>query len=197
MRRLIISLGLVSSLTSSGFAQGATVFRGVRVFDGTRILDAQDVLVEGGRIARLGRSLTIPGGAIAVDGKGKTLLPGLIDSHTHTWGDTPRTALMFGVTTELDMFTEVGLARQLRAEQAAGKATARADLYSAGTLVTAPKGHGTEYGMQIPTITLPDSAQAFVDARIAEGSDYIKSSTTMATRTASRCRRYRRRRCAR
>ncbi|MEA2465037.1 MAG: hypothetical protein QOJ98_2784, partial [Acidobacteriota bacterium] len=43
-----------------------------------------------------------------------------------------------------------------------------------GTLVTAPRGHGTQFGMTIPTITTPDSAQAFVDARIAEGSDYIK-----------------------
>ena len=41
-------------------------------------------------------------------------------------------------------------------------------------LATAPKGHGTQYGMPIPTITSPTDAQAFVDARLAEGSDYIK-----------------------
>src|SRR6185503_3260341 len=39
---------------------------------------------------------------------------------------------------------------------------------------TSPGGHGTEYGMEIPTITKPEEAQAFVDARIAEGSDWIK-----------------------
>lgn len=49
-----------------------------------------------------------------------------------------------------------------------------ADLRSAGTLVTAPGGHGTQYGFAIPTITRPDEADAFVDARLAEGSDYIK-----------------------
>ena len=43
-----------------------------------------------------------------------------------------------------------------------------------GTLATAPGGHGTEYGLRIPTLTSPDEAQAFVDARIQEGSDYIK-----------------------
>ena len=152
----------------------ATLFRNVRVFDGVRTLAAQDVLIESGRIARMGQRLTPPAGAITIDGQGKTLLPGLIDSHTHTWGEATKTALMFGVTTELDMFTDAAFARTARAEQAAGKATDRADLLSAGTLVTAPKGHGTEYGMTIPTITEPDSAQAFVDARIAEGSDYIK-----------------------
>jgi hypothetical protein len=49
-----------------------------------------------------------------------------------------------------------------------------ASLSSAGTLVTAPGGHGTEYGLPIPTLAKPEEAQVFVDARIAEGSDFIK-----------------------
>ena len=168
---LVAALAFAMPLAAQGTT---TLFRGVRVFDGARMLPPQDVLVESGRIARMGRGFKVPGGATTIDGGGRTLLPGLIDAHTHTWGDASRTALMFGVTTELDMFTDARAARAARAEQAAGKATGRADLLSAGTLVTAPKGHGTEYGMTIPTITAPESAQAFVDARIAEGSDYIK-----------------------
>jgi hypothetical protein len=81
---------------------------------------------------------------------------------------------MFGVTLELDMFTTPSFAASQRAEQAAGKATGRADLLSAGTLVTAPGGHGTEYGFPIPTIDAAGAADAFVAARVAEGSDYIK-----------------------
>jgi hypothetical protein len=81
---------------------------------------------------------------------------------------------MFGVTTELDMFNDHRMAAQLRQEQAEGKATGRADILSAGTLVTAPGGHGAKYWIKIPTITRPEEAQAFVDARISEGSDYIK-----------------------
>lgn len=72
------------------------------------------------------------------------------------------------------MFTSVDFLKTMKAEQAAGKAAHRADIVSAGILVTAPGGHGTEYGMPIPTITRPEEAQAFVDARIAEGSDFIK-----------------------
>ena len=34
-----------------------------------------------------------------------------------------------------------------------------------------------EYGLDIPTIRSPAEAQAFVDARIAEGSDWIKIAT--------------------
>ena len=41
-------------------------------------------------------------------------------------------------------------------------------------MATAPGGHGTEYGLEIPTLSSPSEAQAWVDARIAEGSDYIK-----------------------
>jgi imidazolonepropionase-like amidohydrolase len=104
-----------------------------------------------------------------------TLLPGLIDAHTHVFGDALEEALVFGVTTELDMFTEPRLAASLRAEQRQpGGAAGRADLFSAGVLATAPGGHGTEYGVPIPTLTRADSAQAWVDARVEEGSDYIK-----------------------
>jgi imidazolonepropionase-like amidohydrolase len=155
----------------------ATLFRGVRVFDGARSLGARDVLVERGRVARVGRAgqaLPAPRGAAVVDGAGKTLLPGLIDAHTHSYGDEGRAALMFGVTTELDMFSELSSLRRIRELEASGRAADRAEVRSAGTLVTAPGGHGTEYGVRIPTITSPDSAQAFVDARIAEGSEWIK-----------------------
>ena len=50
----------------------------------------------------------------------------------------------------------------------------QADMFSAGTLVTAAGGHGTQFGMPIPTISGAADAQAFVDARIAEGSHFIK-----------------------
>jgi len=104
-----------------------------------------------------------------------TVLPGFIDAHTHAFGDALERALVFGVTTELDMFTDYTFAAAMRNEQReAGGASRRADLFSAGTLITAPGGHGTEYGMKIPTLTSAADAAAFVDARIKEGSDYIK-----------------------
>ena len=49
-----------------------------------------------------------------------------------------------------------------------------ADLRSAGTLATAPGGHGTQYRMAIPTLSTPAEAKGWVTARIKEGSDYIK-----------------------
>jgi len=152
----------------------ALLIRGARVFDGKEVIPAADVLVRGGRIAAVGLAVAAPADAEIVDGRGKTLLPGLIDAHAHVYGPALRQALVFGVTTELDMFTDPRLAAQIKADQTAGRRLDEADLRSAGILATAPKGHGTEYGFDIPTVTSPGEARAWVDARIAEGSDYIK-----------------------
>ena len=165
---------LIACLSPISLGAQVTLIKGAKVFDGTTMLGTRDVLIRDGRIASVAANITAPAGASVVNAAGMTLLPGLIDSHTHAFGDALEQALVFGVTTEIDMFAEVNDARQKRSEQKKGNVAHRADIYSAGTLVTAPKGHGTEYGMTIPTISSPDSAQAFVDARLAEGSDFIK-----------------------
>lgn len=151
------------------------VVHGARVFDGVEVLDAGDLLVDGERIARVDASVDVPDGTDEIDGKGHTLLPGLIDAHVHTWyrGHLVH-GLTFGVTTELDMFTHHAFAASMRAEQEAGGADDRADMFSVGICATCPGGHGTEYGMPIPTLERPDEAEAFVRDRIAEGSDWIK-----------------------
>jgi len=163
------------SNTAQQDASGTFAVRDVRVFDGEHVLERATVLVRDGRIAAIARDRAVPEGLPVVAGVGRTLLPGLIDAHTHAFGNALSRALVSGVTTELDMFTDARQAAQWRAEQqSAGAAASRADIFSAGTLVTAPKGHGTQFGLPIPTIELPAEAAAFVDARIAEGSDYIK-----------------------
>jgi imidazolonepropionase-like amidohydrolase len=108
-----------------------------------------------------------------VDGTGKTLLPGLIDSHVHAFQGQDD-ALLFGVTTQLDMFSAPVSTRAVRARMASGTNSKAADIFTSGILATVPKGHGTEYGFPIPTLTTPAEADAWVAARIAEGSDFIK-----------------------
>jgi len=157
--------------------QAAETFlvRNVRVFDGVRVIEKTSVLVSRGVIQQVGPDLLPPKDAQVVGGEGKTLLPGLIDAHTHINSvNDLRQALAFGVTTELVMFNWPGLQSQFRALDRKGQTPQMADARFADILATVPGGHGTQYGLPIPVIRRPQEAQAFVDARIAEGSDYIK-----------------------
>jgi len=177
VRFVFVSLTVIvaATLTHAQAPSNSFVIHDVRVFDGTKVLEHQDVTVTSGKIASItSAAKTAPAGAI--DGTGKTLLPGLIDAHAHMMGmsETLQQALVFGVTTELDMFNVPEANKELRDEMAEGKLTDAADFRSAGILATAPGGHGTEYGIPIPTLTRPEEAAKWVDDRIAEGSDYIK-----------------------
>lgn len=172
MKRLLLDTIAILSFAAVLSAQ-QTAITNVRLFDGTSVIPHATVVIDGTRIVAAGAKVTVPAGATIIDGSGKTLLPGLIDSHTHVFPGTLERALRFGVTTEMDMFTSHVTLDPLRAEQAKGPVTNRADIYSAGTLVTVAGGHGSEY-FPIPTYKSGDDAQAFIDARIAEGSDYIK-----------------------
>lgn len=148
--------------------------RDVRIFDGQNVIEKATVLVRDGKIENVAVAMKIPVDAQVIDGSGKTLLPGLIDSHTHIYGNGLQQSVQFGVTTDIDMFTSVEIVKAMKEQQAAGPNPNRADLVSCGILATVPGGHGTEYGITIPTLSKPEDAQAFVDARIAEGSDFIK-----------------------
>jgi imidazolonepropionase-like amidohydrolase len=156
----------------------ALAFRNVDVFDGTRMLRRTTVLVRDGMIRAVGSDIAIPPTAQIVDGKGKTLLPGLFDAHTHLGVRQAKQflqdALAFGITTELEMWgSEASLA--LRKSMAAGGFVDSADYRTAGIGITVPQGHPTQMGgPAIPTLAPAEDVQAFVDARIAEGADYIK-----------------------
>lgn len=155
-------------------AQNSFAITNVRVFDGEKTIGKTSVLIQDGKISSIGENIKIPDNTPVYDGAGKTLLPGLIDSHTHTYGDARKDALRFGVTTEMDMFTDWHQLAAAKKQRESYARTDLADLWSAGTLATVPGGHGTEYGMKIPTLTKPEEASGFVKARIDEGSDYIK-----------------------
>ena len=165
----------VVTASPAASAQANTfAIRDVRVFDGARVLWRANVIVRGGSIAAVGAGIRIPSGIKVIDGSGKTVLPGLIDAHTHSWGDAQRDALRFGVTTELDMLGDWNRIPGLRTQRESLARTDQADLWTAGAAVTAPGGHGTQYGMKVPTLDVDDDTAAFVRARVAEGSDYIK-----------------------
>jgi imidazolonepropionase-like amidohydrolase len=174
LTRVVVPVVVSAMIPGARTSAESFVVRNARVFDGRQVIADADVWVEGDKIKAVGNMLDVPGDLKVVDGTGDTLLPGLIDAHTHTFGDALKEAIVFGVTTELDMFTSVDYAQQVKKDEAAGKNRDMAELRSAGTLATARGGHGTEYGFAIPTLSTPAEAKPWVAARIKEGSDYIK-----------------------
>jgi dihydroorotase len=60
------------------------LIRGGRVVDPANGVDAElDVLLQDGKVARLGARLAAPAGATAIDATGKLVCPGFIDIHVH------------------------------------------------------------------------------------------------------------------
>jgi len=80
------------------------VIRGGRVIDPASRLDAvRDVAIAGGRIAAVGANLTNDG-VETIDARGKLVVPGLLDIHTHVvrTADGPPLVLRDGVTGWID-----------------------------------------------------------------------------------------------
>lgn len=131
-------------------AEPVTVVKAGRLIDvaAGRVRDDQLILVQGGRITAVGSSATvaIPPGATVIDLSRQTVLPGLIDTHTHVTSDpttrpyhgyglsVPRRALMgarfaretllSGVTTIRDVgasdYTDIALRDAIRAGDVVG-----------------------------------------------------------------------------
>lgn len=160
-----------------------TAITNVQVFDGEKVVTDQTVVIKGASIQAVGGEVSA--GATVIDGRGKTLLPGLIDSHVHTDMDGLHDALKFGVTTELEM--QGRWSPKQRKE--ISERNDVADLRSPGMGVTPKGGHPSEYISssgnllirllcRLPfvfrTVQTPDEAVRFVDRQIAKGADYIK-----------------------
>jgi imidazolonepropionase-like amidohydrolase len=94
-------------------AANVTVFAFVDVnvvpMDGERIIHNQTVVVRNGRIAAMGtvKRVSVPKGAVKIDGRGRYLMPGLVDMHVHLeYFDRDAQLLLFlagGVTSVRNM----------------------------------------------------------------------------------------------
>jgi len=161
-----------------------TTITNARIFDGERVLDASTVVLDGPQIVAVGGEG--PAGAPVVDAQGGTLLPGLIDAHTHTSEPFLALALQFGVTTELEM---QGMNTKPN-RSGVSENDAVADVRSSGFAITPPGGHPSELFPEgfrpggggarprerplMPFSRTPQEAVDFVPQLIATGSDYIK-----------------------
>jgi cytosine/adenosine deaminase-related metal-dependent hydrolase len=172
-------------LVLSGFiaARAQTVaFTNVNVIpmDKERVLQNQTVVVRDGVIAEIGKNAKIPAGAQVIDAKGKYLIPGLVDMHTHLLSDGDdypdsiaedelRVMVANGVTTIRFM---IGTPEQLilRAKSAKGEIVAPT-IYSASPHLT-----GREQGNDFVVNTEEEAREAVRKSKQA-GYDFIKITT--------------------
>ncbi len=168
--------------------------RGARLFDGQALRDGPAmVLIDGGRIVDVDLTgAEPPPGASVATHADATLLPGLVDAHSHLAfdpaGDTERqmtrdddavilgrmrehaqAALRAGFTTVRDLGDRGYLALRLRPELADG--TAGPHIVAAGPPITRAGGHCWYLGGQADDA---DSAVAAVAERARHGVDVVK-----------------------
>jgi hypothetical protein len=90
----------------------------VRLFDSEQatMLDDQTVVINRDRIASVApsASATVPPDAQLIDGRGKTLLPGLFDMHTHLQPVDGLLHIASGVTTARDMGNDIDELKHLQ-----------------------------------------------------------------------------------
>ena len=146
---LAIIFGAVVFFTPASIqaqAGSVTVFEGARVIvgDGRAPIENAAFVVQGGRFTQVGRAgdVKVPAGAARVSLSGKTVIPALIDTHTHL--SRERIALLedlqrrpyYGVGAAISMGQDAGdLPFQVRAETI--PETAR--FFTAGRGISAPE----------------------------------------------------------
>jgi imidazolonepropionase-like amidohydrolase len=100
------------------------LFRNVKIYDADnqRFVAGQNVLVANGKIVSVGTALPkLPAGARVIDGAGKTLVPGLWDSHMHLGDDFGALSeVALGVTSIRNPGGTIELAQSQRKRRLAG-----------------------------------------------------------------------------
>lgn len=163
------------TLGAAGEPEQSFAIRNVRIFDGERVISSGTVVVRGERIAAVGEEVDLSGVAEVIDGRGQTLLPGLVDAHFHPDGpDAYRTSLALGVTTVIDLFGEYSsaiLKTSLRdvANREADEADALVSLF-----ITVPGGHGTQYGEFPKPVATSQECRAQINTQLDAGAAFVK-----------------------
>src|SRR5256712_951684 len=183
MQRLTCSVPVVVaawSMTVLGQAPtpAVTVFEGVRVVvgDGRTPIENASFVVNGARFAQVGRAadVRVPAGATRVNLAGKTVMPAIIDTHTHLSQtremliDDLRRRAYFGIGAALSLGQDTTDASfQVRAQTMPGLAR----FFTAGRGITAPEPGRTTAPYWVTTTA---EARKAVQENAAKKVDIIK-----------------------
>jgi len=196
---LLVALAGTSSDDSNSKPPPSLIYlKAGRLFDGAgdTYLKDQTVVIEGERIKSVGAAtgVTIPPGAAIIDLAGSTVLPGLIDAHTHLgsradrydeiakFKDSPnmaafaavlnaRKTLEAGFTTVRDVGSRPFLAADLRDAITEGFLVGPR-IVASGPGISMTGGHGdlNHYAPQVSVMMFPHER----DFKIADGIDQVR-----------------------
>ncbi len=196
---LLVALAGSSSDDSTSKPPPSLIYlKASRLFDGSgdTYLNDQTVVIEGERIKSVGAAtgVTIPPGAAIIDLAGSTVLPGLIDAHTHLgsradrydeiakFKDSPnmaafaavlnaRQTLEAGFTTVRDVGSRPFLAADLRDAITDGFLVGPR-IVASGPGISMTGGHGdlNHYAPQVSVMMFPHER----DFKIADGIDQVR-----------------------
>ena len=187
--RPLVALLLVSVVARAQEPVRAVVLAHANVIDGASDTPQRDVTVvlAGGRIERIvkGDAGAIAGaiaGALVIDLRGRWVLPGLIDAHTHISSlAAARRALASGVTTARSAsttnFQDVGLRALVKSGAIAGP-----DILAAGVFVSPDLGESVLADPRLASlaggVTSLDALRLVVTVNADHGVDVIKTRGT-------------------
>ena len=182
------------------------LFTNVNIFDGFSpdLQNGMSVLVEANYIKEVGKSIDAPG-AIVVDGKGRTMTPGLIDMHQHVMLNPPEgtasyqtkwdgaaggafaqyhlvnSMLLKGITTVRDIAGDpLDIAKAIDMGYLPGPR-----IYSSGGAISQTGGHGDWAGRNVPPEDLAnhhDMAQRTQNTWVVDGPDEVTKAVRLNLR---------------
>jgi imidazolonepropionase-like amidohydrolase len=173
---------LAAFTTTLAQTPAVTVYEGARVIigDGRAPIENATIIVSGNRFTQIGRAgdVKVPAGATRVNLAGKTVMPMILDTHTHLSqtremliNDLTRRAY-YGVSAAQSLGQDTtDVSFQIRAETAAGKIPGAGRFFTAGRGITGPEPGRTTAPHWVTTAA---EARASVDEEAAKKVDIVK-----------------------